>query len=165
VSITDSTVVDNGGGSDGSGGLRNDGGVLTITTSTVAHNHGIASGPRGGGGGLGHFGGTTRILNSTFAENSVALGFPGPGRKAGGIFLSSGTVAVQHTILARNTFLSGPASECAGPVTSLGHNLIGDPTGCPIAVQGTDRTGDPGVDAFMDDGTPGNGHFPLRPTS
>ena len=50
-------------------------------------------------------------------------------------------------------------------VTSLGHNLIGDPTGCTITLQRSDLTGDPGLDAFTDDATPGNGHFPLLPTS
>jgi len=50
-------------------------------------------------------------------------------------------------------------------VTSLGNNLIGDPTGCTITMQGTDLTGNPGLDTFTDNGTPGNGHFPLLPTS
>ena len=52
-----------------------------------------------------------------------------------------------------------------GVVTSLGHNLIGDPTGCTITLQPSDLTGDPGLDAFTDNGRPGNGHFPLLPTS
>ena len=56
---------------------------------------------------------------------------------------------------------------CDGSGTSLGNNLIGDPTGCtfPIILQPTDLTGDPGLDTFMDNGRPGNGHFPLLPTS
>ena len=55
--------------------------------------------------------------------------------------------------------------DCGGAVTSLGHNLIGDPTGCTITVQRSDLTGEPGLAAFTDDGTPGQGHFPLLPTS
>jgi hypothetical protein len=43
----------------------------------------------------------------------------------------------------------------------LGNNLIGDPTGCTIDLQPSDLTGDPGLGDFTDDGTPGNGHFPL----
>jgi hypothetical protein len=32
-------------------------------------------------------------------------------------------------------------------------------------LQSTDKTGDPGLDAFADDGTPGHGHYPLLATS
>jgi hypothetical protein len=44
---------------------------------------------------------------------------------------------------------------------SLDHNLIGDPTGCAVVLGPNDLTGDPGIGEFTDDGTPGNGHFPL----
>ena len=50
-------------------------------------------------------------------------------------------------------------------MTSQGHNLVGEPTGCDITLLPSDLTGDPGLEAFIDDGTPGNGHFPLLPTS
>jgi hypothetical protein len=69
-----------------------------------------------------------------------------------------------NTILARNTAQQAP-SDCAATGLSLGTNLLGDPTGCLIPLQGSDLTGDPGLDTFTDDGTPGNGHFPLLPTS
>jgi hypothetical protein len=160
VAITNSSFVDNNGLFQGGGGLWNAGEVLTLTNTTVARNR--ADGLFPGGGGLRNSG-TTRILHSTFAENSIRFSRAG---RAGGISTSSGTVEVQNTILARNTVgTSDQASDCAGPVTSLGHNLIGDPTGCAISLQGTDLTGDPGLDAFTDDGTPGDGHFPLLPTS
>ena len=57
------------------------------------------------------------------------------------------------------------SQDCRGPVTSLGHNLIGNPAGCGIVLQPSDLTGDPGLGAFTDNGLPGNGHFPLLPTS
>jgi hypothetical protein len=47
----------------------------------------------------------------------------------------------------------------------LGTNLIGDPTGCPITLQASDLTGDPGLAPYRDNGRPGNGHFPLLKTS
>ncbi len=53
-------------------------------------------------------------------------------------------------------------SDCFGPATSFGNNLIGDPSGCTMTLQPTDLTGDPGLGPFTDNGTPGNGHFPLR---
>ena len=59
--------------------------------------------------------------------------------------------------------MEGP--DCFGPLTSLGTNLIGDPTGCTITLQPTDLTGAPGLDTFKDNGRPGNGHFPLLPDS
>jgi hypothetical protein len=70
---------------------------------------------------------------------------------------------MMNTILARNG--TGLGSDCRGTVTSLGTNLIGDPTGCTITLQPSDLTGDPGLATFTDDGTPGNGHVPLLPTS
>jgi hypothetical protein len=75
-----------------------------------------------------------------------------------------------NTILAGNTRqpigTSTPVpDDCAGAATSLGHNLIGEPTGCTITLQPSDLTGDPGLGPFTDNGRPGNGHFPLLPTS
>ena len=67
---------------------------------------------------------------------------------------------LSNTILARNH--SG-RRDCVGPVTSLGNNLLGDPTGCAITLRPTDLTGDPGLGDFTDNGTPGNDHFPLLP--
>jgi hypothetical protein len=70
---------------------------------------------------------------------------------------------LQNTILALNS--SSFAPDCSGLVTSLGNNLIGDTTNCSITLRPGDLTGDPGLDAFTDDGTPGNGHYPLLATS
>jgi hypothetical protein len=154
--------VDNSGGVQGGGGLWNVDGVLMLTNTTVARNLASGTAPDSGGG-LRNESGTTRILNSTVVENSIG---PSLGRGAGGIFTRGGSVEVQNTILARNTrSLSGQTSDCAGPITSLGNNLIGDPMGCTITLQATDLMGDPGLDAFTDNGRPGKGHFPLLSTS
>jgi hypothetical protein len=67
-----------------------------------------------------------------------------------------------NTILARNISRSTPSPDCTGPVTSLGTNVVGDPTGCTITLLPTDRTGDPGLGTFTENGTPGNGHIPLQ---
>jgi hypothetical protein len=67
-----------------------------------------------------------------------------------------------------NTILAGNLEDCISqpaPFTSLGHNLIGNPAGCTITLQASDLTGDPGLDAFTDNGRPGHGHFPLLTTS
>jgi hypothetical protein len=158
VILTDSTFVDNGG--DGSGAISNafgTNGVVVLTNSTIARNFvrpilggspGLRNGPSG----------TVILTNSTVADNT------GRGRAAGAALVNApgGTVILTNTILARNTNPpAGQPSDCSGPVTSLGTNLIGDPTGCTITLLPTDLTGDPGLGDFTDDGTPGNGHFRL----
>jgi hypothetical protein len=131
----------------------------TTITGNSSENHGSF------GGGIANFGGRLTLTNSTVAGNAAAGDIGGQG---GGIQILGGTVALQNTILAHNTvpssqFSQGP--DCFGPVTSLGHNLIGDPTGCTITLQPSDLTGDPGLDAFTDNGQPGHGHLPLLATS
>ena len=102
------------------------------------------------------------IINSTIAGNGTSFG------QGGGIENNNGTVKLQNTILAEN-FSTDPsitvALDCRGTITSLGNNIIGDTTGCNVTLQSTDLTGDPGLDEFVDDGTPGSGHFPLLDSS
>jgi hypothetical protein len=81
-------------------------------------------------------------------------------------------VTLQNTLLASSVVGDTSSPDCYGPITSLGYNLISDPSGCAIALQPTDLAGDPlngpldpGLGPLTDDGTPGNGHFPLLPTS
>jgi hypothetical protein len=67
-------------------------------------------------------------------------------------------VELQNTLVACNTSLdAGP--DCSSSVTSLGNNLIGTTSGCTITLQLSDLTGDPSLDTFTDDGTPGDGHL------
>jgi hypothetical protein len=158
VVITESAVVDNASFVQEGGGVGvGSRGVLVATNTTIARNSGGAD----PGGGVASFG-TSILTNCTVTENSVN-GF------GGGV---SGAVALQNTIVALNTGFFGESADCIGPVTSLGNNLIGDPAGifpgppgCSITLQPTDRTGDPGLATFRDNGRPGNGHFPLLKTS
>ena len=140
--LVNSAVLGNASGG-GAGGILNHG-LLLITNSLMARNSSI-----GGGGSLINFG-TTVLLNTTIADN-----------EGGVIGVNGGTVTVQNTILARNAF------DCSGSIISLGNNLIGDPKvdNCPLTLQSSDLTGDPGFDTFTENGTPGSEHSPLRPTS
>jgi hypothetical protein len=139
--IIDSTIADNATGSiDPGGGIVNLG-TLTILNSTIARN--TITGSVSGAGIASFIPAVSHILSSTIADNQ-------------GSGLSGSGFVLLNTILARNT------GDCFGIVTSLGTNLIDDPTGCPITLQPTDLTGDPGLGAFTDNGTPGNGHIPLR---
>jgi hypothetical protein len=71
-----------------------------------------------------------------------------------------GTFELQNTIVALNDSTGG-IPDCHGLITSRGNNLIGDIRECGITLLSTDLTGDPGLGTFSDNGTPGNGHFPL----
>ena len=98
------------------------------------------------------------LTNSTLTDNTA---------NDGGIYSQDGSITLQNTIVALNTAIFTSSKDCFGTVTSLGTNLIGDLTGCTITRPqgGGDLTGDPGLDTFTDDGTPGHRHFPLLETS
>jgi hypothetical protein len=155
--ITDSTIAWNR-----EEGILN-AGTLTILNSTITENTSFAPDR--------HFGienqeGPLSIVNSTIAWNASG----GLGNISFALPPNFGTVTVQNTILAQNTVEAPPSSssggpDCGGPITSLGTNLLGDPTDCLITLQASDLTGDPGLADWTDNGRPGNGHVPLLPTS
>jgi hypothetical protein len=124
--------------------------VLVLTNTTIARNR-VVSGFSDSSGALSNLSGTVILTNCTVTGNTS-------GGSVGGLSSTGGVLALQNTLVALNT---GLGSDCVGPVTSLGTNLVGDPTGCTITLQPTDLTGDPRLGDFTDDGTPGNGHFPL----
>lgn len=160
--IAESSIVRNRG-ADG-GGISSQGGSLIIQNTTIAQN----TAHRDGGGA--DIDGNAAFINSTIAENSVEGGPPFPG--GGGIIVGrnvdAGAVTLTNTILAGNHTLalqeSSPDCRVFSPGTliSLGNNLFGDPTGCTVTLFSSDLIGDPGLAQFRDNGTPGNGHFPLR---
>ena len=125
-------------------------GPLTVINTTIARNRSIGPCAIDGCFGGGIFGGT--VINSTIVDNEV-------GDAGGGVFGS----VIQNTIVAFNRVgLRG--SDCAGPVSSLGHNIIGDVSGCVLNVEATDIVSDPKLGNFVSNG-PGTGHYPLLPES
>jgi hypothetical protein len=164
VIITDSAIVNNVTVETGRGaGIGVQSGTVVITNTTIAANTNVSC--CGGGGGIANENGTILLLNSTLADNAVRPEQNPLASTGGGIFNLDGTVLLQNTLLAQNSVSGGMGPDCRGPITSLGTNLIGDPTECTITLRPTDLTGAPGLDAFTDNGRPGNGHFPLLPTS
>jgi hypothetical protein len=164
--ITETTIDHNLSFTGSTGGIRNTG-TMTLINSSVIRSFADVTGTAGI---VNQDGGTLTLKNCTVADNNLTFQFPG----VGGIRNVSGTVSLLNTILATNTSLVDDGmggldqvfSNCAGTLTSLGNNLIGVSTvenACAINAVGSDITGiDEGVlDAFADDGTPGNGHFPL----
>jgi hypothetical protein len=166
--ITDSTIARNRAPL---GGILNSA-TLTIHNSTIAENEATSQ-----SGGIQNSGGMLAIINSTITRNTTHASVVFAGRVSAGIGNVRdptsdmvGTVTILNTIVAENTFDRPPFSgsggpDCGGPITSLGTNLIGDPTDCDIALHASDLTGDPGLGDFTDNGRPGNGHVPLLPTS
>jgi predicted outer membrane repeat protein len=166
LTMTDSTLSSNF--ASGSGG----GIYLIPLQSTSITNSTLRGNSASDGGGI-YVGGafTLMLTNSTVSGNLAAQS-----GGSGGItvldppgLIPPGQVILQNTILAQNTTLSGGASpDCVtlgGQVTSLGHNLLGNLTGCRITLTLSDRIGDPGLGPFTDNGTPGQGYVPLLPTS
>ena len=147
VTITDSTIASNVTFDPGRGGGIDNFGTLTIVNTTLSGNHGDHG---HGGGAIANASGTVSIINSTISGNSGLHG---------GILNDIGIVTLQNSILALNGL-----ADCSA-VTSLGNNVIGTTNRCAITLQHSDFTGDPGLAAFSDDGTPGNGHYPLLATS
>jgi hypothetical protein len=156
LTLTNSTLTDNRASGGSGGGIFNSG-TLTFTNSTLAANVAVIN---GGGGGIANSG-TLRLTNSTVTNNQLYSS------GSGGISNDGGSVTLQNTILALNTIIYPvtQADDCGGVVTSLGHNLIGDASGCTISLQDSDVEGDPGLGALTDNGSPGNGHVPLLPGS
>jgi hypothetical protein len=154
VIITKSAITQNlSDNAAGVAGILN-GSTMVITNTTVSANRNDTGVLGRGPGGILNSGGTLLLTNSTLADNRGGIG---------GIRQEGGIVLLLNTILAQNISRGGP--DCVGSITSLGTNLIGDPTGCTITLQPSDLTGNPGLDTFTDNGRPGNGHFPLLPTS
>jgi hypothetical protein len=117
VTITDSTLSDNGAMVDGGGGIYNAGGTVTVIGSTLVGNNGYTS----GGGGIFNEGGTVTLTDSTLSNNSAH----GPG---GGIY-NNGTV----TITDSTVFGNGSAQAGGGIFTSdqlnIGATILGGSTG------------------------------------
>jgi cysteine-rich repeat protein len=141
--IVSSTIVGHRGG-----GLRNEQGNMALINVTVSGN----SAPRGAGGVTNE--GTMEIRSSTITANQST-----DGTSAGGLVSyedSADSLTIANTIVAGNTDLDSPAPDCAGPIMSLGHNIIGDPAGCTdFAAAGGDLIGvDPDLEPLADNGGP-----------
>ncbi|HWR64898.1 MAG TPA: choice-of-anchor Q domain-containing protein [Bellilinea sp.] len=126
LTILNSTISGNQAVNQG-GGLFNAGGSVNITNSTFSDNS-----AGGSGGGLWNDG-TLSLLNVTVSRNTADQNADSVG-VGGGLFHSTGNTTLKNTLLAGNLVLSVfPTSlECAGTLTSAGHNLVQNPAGCSL---------------------------------
>lgn len=117
------------------GGIENSAGTLNVINSTFYQNS------AGFGGGIGN-GGTLTITNSTLSDNSATLG--------GGIGNSSGTITLNNSIVANSTS-GGDCSRVSGTVNAQ-NSLIEDGLGCVNGTNTNNKTGDPNLGTFQNNG-------------
>lgn len=96
---------------------------------------------------------TTATLNNVTVTANQADTNMGGFSSGGGLHVGSGsTVTVGNSVLADNT-ANGVASDCAGAVTSAGHNLLRSISGCTVTLTTGDLSGvDPQLDALAANG-------------
>jgi hypothetical protein len=143
-------------GDGGAFAIENNDALLRLDNCTVARN--LAAGD---GGGFNNEA-TLSLENSTIVENSA--GAYGSASGDGGGVENHVQVMLSNTILAFNSAPDkGPDYHGrSGSInTSLGNNLVRDPTLSRISFQATDIVGeDPRLDAYRE-GPVGSGRFPL----
>src|SRR5579859_641787 len=118
LTITASTLLSNT--SLGGGGAISNTGMLVILNTTLGAN------ASGGAGGALFNNGQAKLNFVTLADNSAA---------GDGGLITTGVLTLSNSLFSGNTGSGAP--NCAGTVTSLGHNLIRDTTGCTLVGPGT----------------------------
>ena len=113
--------------------------AMRLTNVTVSGNSAA-----GEGAGIDVLKGAATLNNVTVSRNHADADNTGGGN-GGGILVKSdpsASLALQNSIVAGNTVGStGSGPDCSGTLTSHGHNLIGDTSGCTIATTGSDIVG------------------------
>jgi hypothetical protein len=147
LSIIDSTIDANVVTSRGGGLYASSGTSIGITRSTFSNNESTL------GGAIQNFG-TLTMENSTVSGNSGSAGTGGiinvgsldlnnvtithntsdeeSAGRAGGLADNGGVTRLRNTIIAGNFNTAGGSPDCAGTLTSQGHNLIQDTSGCTL---------------------------------
>src|SRR3989344_5642152 len=121
------------------GGIYGADPTITLTNSTVSGNTGL------NGGGMFNRFGSVNFVSSTIAGNTAT-------HNGGGIWNFGGTMSLKNTIVSGNTAAT-PADNCAGTISSLGHNLGSDAT-CAFGGTGDLNSTDPLLGPLQDNGGP-----------
>jgi hypothetical protein len=131
ATISDTTFFDNLVHDNGSAFLNGPGATATITSSTFSFNqmNGIAA--------------VYADKNSTLLTlNNVTITGNVGSKKATGLYSAGGAVDLANSIVAGNNTQGNTAlPDCAGTLTSGGHNLIGNATGCALSAGTGDQLG------------------------
>jgi hypothetical protein len=130
------------------GGITQRGGIINIVNSTISGNQTNKS-----GGGIALEAGIINLYNVTTSNNSIKSLPPETGN-GGGVFVFSGALSMQNSILAGNLSNNSTADDCSGNVNSLGYNLIGSSVGCIYSDPTTRTYLDALVGPLQDNGGP-----------
>jgi hypothetical protein len=162
VTLTSSTLSGNSVPNGSGGGIYDDSGsTVTVTESTLSGN---SAGTSGGG----IFINVSGLVTSTVTVTDSTLRSNSAGTSGGGICNNYPSItASKNTILAGNTAPGSP--DMSGPLSSQGHNLIGEATGGsgydPTDLVGTSSNPiDPKLGPLQDNGGP-TATMALLPTS
>jgi plastocyanin len=118
LSLNRSTVSGNTASGANGGGILNQG-TLTLTNSTISGNTASS------GGGIANSGAAT-LSSVTIAANTASPG------SAGGLLNATGqTTALKNSLIADNHGAAAP--DCAGALSSQGHNLVAAANGCSLS--------------------------------
>jgi hypothetical protein len=139
LTVTNTTINNNGALADG-GGISNNGN-LVVTNSTLTGNSVVGGG--GAGGGISN-GGNLAVTNSTLSGNSAVFG-------GSGIHNFQATAQIGNTILAAGES-GGTILNDGGTVTSLGYNLASDDGGAVLTAPGDQINTDPMLGPLQDNG-------------
>jgi serine/threonine protein kinase len=108
----------------GGGGIKNNGGVLTLQNSIIAHN--TVNADTGAGGGIVSADGTLVIKDSQIVDNTVVSNATTTGQFAagGGISSSNSKITVINSIIARNRVIGGQNTGVAGGAIQSGKDTV-----------------------------------------
>lgn len=134
------SLVDHNTGVINGGGLDTDDASLILINSTISDNSALID---GGGISL-DSNSSAQLYNSTIVNNTADSNGDGGGGGGGVSNPSGGSLIVRNSIIANNIDGGGSAHDCDDELTSEGHNLIEDPSGCTI-------TGTPVGDIYFED--------------
>ena len=160
LTITDSTISANTSRYSGTGaGVASvgQGAEATVVNSTISGNNaeGSSTGRAQGGGVSAYAGGRITLVNSTITGNQASL----PG---GGLSSEPGYLPGQGVITLVNTIVAGNENgDCAGAMTSGGHNLDSDGT-CGLTSAGDISGVAPLLGPLADNGGPTQTHALLE---
>lgn len=151
------------------GGLLNEAGTARLTNVTISGN----AADEDGGGLRTIVGGSSFLNNVTVAGNTADADGGGASGEGGGIVArEASTIEVRNSIVAGNADLSGEAPDCfqdpPAVITSGGHNIIGNDTGCGFLPATGDQVGtgaapiDPRLGPLADNGGPTQTHALLQ---
>jgi fibronectin-binding autotransporter adhesin len=127
--IADSTITGNKSNLFGGGLYLAGAADASLLNSTIALN----KADRDGGGIYAlQRGGSTHLNDVTVAFNVADADSNSAGAEGGGGLFGASTFKLENSLVAQNSAMSGGPPDCEGTrdFTSLGHNLIGDTTGC-----------------------------------